>query len=109
MDRQLLKPSPMDGQLTHRYDSTGRSVAILPARCKLGRHTLGHSQFRAIAHDGEAHISCLACATDNADHSWRLTATAPPPDSAELSEERYFELVLHRTQRALIPAGSHGA
>lgn len=109
MDRQLLEPSRMDGHLTHRYDSTGQSVALLPARCKLGRHTLAHSQFRAVVHDGEAHISCLACATDNADHSWRLTSTSPPPDSAELSEERYAELVLHRSIQTLTAAGDHGA
>lgn len=109
MDRQLLEPSRVDGKLTHRYDSTGRSVALLPARCKLGRHTLGHSQFRAVVHNGEAQISCLACATDHADHSWRLTVTAPAPDSAELSEERYVELVMHRTQRALTAVVGHGA
>ncbi|MDX8148389.1 hypothetical protein SK854_40180 [Lentzea sp. BCCO 10_0061] len=101
MDRQLLEPSQMDGTLTYRYDSTGRPVALLPARCKLGRHTLGHAQFRAVVRNGEAHISCLACATNGADDVWRLAATAPAPDSAELSQERYFELVLHRANRAL--------
>lgn len=109
MDRQLLKPSQMDGTLTYRYDSTGRPVALLPARCKLGRHTLGHTQFRAVVYDGEAHISCLACATDGADHFWRLAASAPVPDRAELSEELYHELTLRRTQRALSSAGLHGA
>ncbi|SDP98065.1 hypothetical protein [Lentzea jiangxiensis] len=104
MDRQLLEPSRMDGELTHRYDSAGRPVALLPARCKLGRHTLGHSRFRAVVRDGEVHISCLACATDNA--SWRLAVTTPAPDSAELSDERYFEL---RAQRALTAVGGDGA
>lgn len=101
MDRQLLEPSQMDGKLTYMYDKTGRQVALLPARCKLGRHTLGHSQFRAVVRDGEPHISCLACATDTADHFWRLTATAPAPDRAELSEELYFDLVRSRSQTAL--------
>ncbi|MCP2242485.1 hypothetical protein [Lentzea aerocolonigenes] len=101
MDRQLLEPSQMDGQLTYRFDTTGRRVALLPARCKLGRHTLGHSQFRAVVHDGEAHISCLACATDTPDHFWRLTATAPAPDRAELSEELYLDLVQSRSRAAL--------
>lgn len=101
MDRQLLEPSQMDGDLTYRCDSTGRLVALLPARCKLGRHTLGHSEFRAVVHDGEARISCLACATDGADHFWRLTATAPAPDRAELSEELYLELALRRAQAVL--------
>jgi hypothetical protein len=109
MDRQLLEPSQMDGSLTYRYDSTGRLIALLPARCKLGRHTLGHSQFRAIVQDGEARISCLACATDGADHFWRLAASAPAPDRAELSEELYFDLVARRPQRALSSAGGHGA
>ena len=101
MDRQLLEPSQMDGKLTCRYDSTGVQVALLPARCKLGRHTLGHSEFRAVVHDGEAHISCLACATDSTDHFWRFTVTTPPPERAELSEELYFELVLRRSQAAV--------
>ena len=101
MDRQLLEPSQMDGKLTCRRDSTGRLVALLPARCKLGRHTLGHSEFRAVVQDGEALISCLACATDTTDHFWRLTVTAPAPDRAELSEEFYFELVRRRSQTAL--------
>ncbi|MFI6100858.1 hypothetical protein ACIA8G_35360 [Lentzea sp. NPDC051213] len=100
MDRQLLEPSQMDGNLTCRYDSTGQLVAVLPARCKLGRHTLGHSEFRAVVRDGEARIRCLACATDSVDHSWRLTATAPAPERAELSEELYFELALRRPQAA---------
>lgn len=97
MNRQLLEPSQMDGNLTYRHDSTGRLVALLPGRCKLGRHTFGHSQFRAVVRDGEAHISCLACATAGADHFWRLAAPAPAPDRAELSEELYFDLVVRRS------------
>jgi hypothetical protein len=85
----------------HMCESAGRLVALLPARCKLGRHALGHSEFRAIVHDGEARISCLACATDSADHFWRLVATTPAPDRAELSEELYLDLVLRRSQAML--------
>lgn len=99
----------MDGKLTYRYDSTGRQVALLPARCKLGRHTLGHSQFHAVVHDGEARISCLACATDGADHFWRLSATAPAPDRAELSEELYFELALRLSRTAPTSGGDQRA
>lgn len=109
MDRQRLEPSQMDGVLTYRHDSTGQAVALLPARCKLGRHTLGHFQFRAVVQDGEAHISCLACVTDGVEHAWRLAATAPTPDSAELSDELYYELTRRRTQVALSLAGPHGA
>lgn len=109
MDRPLPKPSQMDGKLTYRVDMAGQSVALLPARCKLGRHTLGRSQFRAVVSDGEARISCLACATDTADHFWRLTATAPAPDRAELSEELYFDLVRSRSRTALSSTGGHRA
>ncbi|MGI5506344.1 hypothetical protein [Lentzea sp. CA-135723] len=108
MDRQNLEPSQMDGKLTYRHDSIGR-IAVLPARCKLGRHALGHFQFRAVVHHGAAHISCLVCIADNVDHSWRLAAGATAPDRAELSEERYLELVLSRGRRALASAGDHGA
>lgn len=96
MDRQRLEPSRVDGTLTYRYDSTGRSVADLPARCKLGRHTLGHARFQAVVRDGEASVSCLACATDGADHAWRLTVTTAIPAAAELSDERYHELALRQ-------------
>lgn len=106
MDRQLLEPSQMDGELTYRYDSTGHQVALLPARCKLGRHTLSHSQFRAVVQDGEATISCLACATDSTDHFWRLSASTPAPDLAELSDELYADLALRRAQRTTSPAGN---
>lgn len=109
MDRQLLEPSQMDGNLMYRYDSTGRLIALLPSRCKLGRHTLGHSEFRAVVHNGEARISCLTCATDGADHFWRLTATAPAPDRAELSEESYLALVLRRSQTAIASPDGRGA
>jgi hypothetical protein len=108
MDRQLLESSQMDGKLTYRYTTMGR-VALLPARCKLGRHTLGHSQFRAVLQDGEARISCLACATDGADHDWRLTATAPAPERAELSEDLYFELAQLRSRPALTSGEGQGA
>ncbi|KOV83122.1 hypothetical protein ADL03_21375 [Nocardia sp. NRRL S-836] len=98
----------MDGRLTFRYDSTGQPVALLPARCKLGRHTLGHSRFRAIVHDGEARISCLACAAESADHCWRLVSTTAAPDRAELSEERYVELVRSRSQATFaVGCGDH--
>ncbi|KJK40101.1 hypothetical protein UK23_40505 [Lentzea aerocolonigenes] len=109
MDRQLLEPSQMDGKLMYRYDTTGHKVALLPARCKLGRHTLGHSQFRAVVENGEARVSCLACANDGADHFWRLTTTAPAADRAELSEELYFDLVLRRSQAPLSARGGGDA
>lgn len=106
MDRQLLEPSQMDGKLTYRHDSSGQLVALLPARCKLGRHALGHSQFRAIVRDGEALISCLACAADSADHSWRLASNVPAPLYAELSEELYLALAQSRRRAALTSSGS---
>ncbi|GHH62524.1 hypothetical protein GCM10017774_90550 [Lentzea cavernae] len=51
-------------------------------------------------HDGEAHISCLACSNDGVDDTWRLTATAPAPERAELSDELYHQLALRRAQAA---------
>ncbi|MEV6242660.1 hypothetical protein [Lentzea sp. NPDC051838] len=59
--------------------------------------------------DGEARISCLACATDTADHFWRLTATAPAPDRAELSDELYFDLIRSRPRAALPSTGGQRA
>lgn len=109
MDRHHPKPSQVDGKLMYRRDSTGQLVALLPARCKLGRHTLGHFEFRALVQDGEALIHCLACAADSTDHSWRLTSATSAPLRAELSEECYLALVRGRHQPALISSGGSDA
>jgi len=80
IDRQLLEPCQMDGKLTYRYDSTGQPVPSCQRGASSDAHTLSHSQFRAIVHDGEAIISCLACATGGVDHylPTRSTRQHPP-------------------------------
>ncbi|WP_143025299.1 hypothetical protein [Actinokineospora alba] len=62
MDLQLPRPAPPDGKLAYRRDGFGRPKALLPARPKLGLHTLASFECRAVVHDGEVHINCPACA-----------------------------------------------
>jgi hypothetical protein len=51
-------------RVCYRVDSTGERIAILPATCKLGTHSLSAVGFRAVAYKGEVHVSCAACAID---------------------------------------------
>lgn len=106
MSRQQLEPSQPDGQLLYRYDSTGRLVALLPGRCKLGQHVLDPSEYRAVVQDGETRISCEDCAAEGIDHRWRLTTTIPAPQRAEVSDEFYLDLILHWQQASpSLPGG----
>lgn len=105
MDLQLLRTAQPDGTLAYGRDSSGRRVALLPTRCKLGLHTLLPSEYRAVVQDGEVHVSCPACAADGADHCWRLTVNGPTPDRAELDEETYRDLILRRAGSTPLLAG----
>jgi hypothetical protein len=92
-----------DGELRYRVDSTGERVAILPATCKLGLHSLDPGVCRAVADDGEVQVSCPACAAfPEVDHSWRLTFSGTSPIRAELDDEPYCSLLPHRS-RASVP------
>jgi hypothetical protein len=85
-------PASPDGALRYR-------VAVLPATCKGGRHLVIPGVSRAIAIEGEVRVDCPACAaTPGADASWRLSSSRPSPDRAELDDEPYGDLVLHRVR-----------
>ncbi|WP_253838609.1 hypothetical protein [Actinokineospora globicatena] len=83
--------TPPDGVLRYRLDPVGAVIAILPTRCKSGRHPLvpGISTVRAAG--GELRIDCPACATTpgGTDTRWRWTGDHRYPDRVELDERFY--------------------
>ena len=92
-----------DGALRYRVDSTGTTIAVLPATCKGGQHLVILGVNRAVATAGEVCVSCPACAAiPGVDASWRLTSSRPSPDRAELDDEPYGDLVPHRARTATI-------
>ncbi len=96
-----LPPAQSDGALRYRVDPTGTTIAVLPATCKGGAHRVVPGLSRAIAADGEVHVICPACAaTPGVDASWRLISSRPSPDLAELDDEPYGDLILHRVRAA---------
>jgi hypothetical protein len=94
MDLQRLGAAQPDGPARYRVDQAGTRVVILPATCKLGRHSLGLTQYRAVTREGEIHIFCPACAASPApDHSWRLTTSREAAARAELDDTPYRQVI----------------
>lgn len=94
MGLQLLRTAQPDGMLRCRVDGAGARVAILPATCKLGLHSLSPAECGAIVRGSEVHVNCAACAAvPGADPCWRLTISGPSPDRAELDDEPYLDLI----------------
>ena len=86
-------PGP-DAPLRYRIDRTATTVAILPATCRSGLHALTSHQTRVVMQEGEVRISCLACAANGSESCWRLSASKPAPERAEMSEEFYLDLMV---------------
>ncbi|WP_146108337.1 hypothetical protein V5P93_002310 [Actinokineospora auranticolor] len=82
-------PPPPDGALRYRIDRTGAVIAILPTRCKSGRHPLVPGITTVIAAGDELRVDCPTCATTARDTGWRLTGDRPYPDRVELDERFY--------------------
>ncbi len=79
------------------------TIVVLPATCKGGQHLVVPGVSRAVATAGEVCVSCPACAAiPGVDASWRLTSSRSSPDRAELDDEPYGDLVLHRARTAAI-------
>ena len=108
MNPPSLRAERPDGALICRVDGTGQRVAVLPATCKRGRHTLDLAHCRATVYQGEIHIGCPTCAADpGVDHHWRLTTTGPSPERAELDDQPYRDLrhqLMRTAARAADPA-----
>ncbi|KAA2252360.1 hypothetical protein F0L68_35490 [Solihabitans fulvus] len=94
MDVRSRETTRPDGDLRYRVDHVGATVAVLPATCKAGQHSLTVTGYRAVASEGELHVSCRACTlTLVADSTWRLTIARPSTERAELDDEPYRDVL----------------
>lgn len=83
-----------DGTVHYRHDELGARVAVLPATCKVGVHSLHRSGYRALVRDGVLYLSCTPCAEDiDVDHFWGLRTVRPDPARAELDDAPYRGVV----------------
>ena len=97
MNVRSLGTGQPDGTVRYRTDYGGERIAVLPATCKRGRHSLAATGYRAVMREGELHISCTACAAEpDSDHSWRLIAIGPSAERAELDDEPYRDAARRR-------------
>ncbi|WP_018686027.1 hypothetical protein [Actinokineospora enzanensis] len=87
---------PPDMAVRYRVSSIGERVAILPATCKVGTHSLARVGYRAQASEleGVVRVSCNACNEDvDVDHFWALTLTGSAPARVELDDTPYLGVV----------------
>lgn len=85
--------STADGSLRYRSDGLGGRVAVLPATCHRGLHSLANTGYRAWAHAEEVELECTACATAGEPAgSWHLTSHGQLPERAELDDAPYADL-----------------
>lgn len=83
-------------QLDSIGQRSGSKSLYKPATCKRGVHSLAEVGYTATVRDGRLVVRCLVCADIPApDHSWTLTTTEPPPDSAELNDRPYVGIDPH--------------
>ncbi|MBM7771225.1 hypothetical protein JOD54_001429 [Actinokineospora baliensis] len=107
----MFDDRPPDTTVRYRRTNAGYRVAVLPATCKVGTHSLSKVGYTAHASDAEGvvRISCRACndAVD-VDHFWVLTLRGAPPRSAELDDGPYRDVVpvmIDPRGRGLPPTG----
>lgn len=85
--------STADGSLRYRSDGLGGRVAVLPATCRRGLHSLATTGFRALAHSEELELLCVACiAGGEPAGKWNLTCRGQLPERAELDDAPYANL-----------------
>ncbi|WP_285610526.1 hypothetical protein [Actinokineospora globicatena] len=87
---------PADVAVRYRTSDIGERVAILPATCKVGAHSLARVGYRAQAseQDGVVRVSCNACNENvDVDHFWALTLVGAPPARVELDDTPYADVV----------------
>ncbi|GLZ42845.1 hypothetical protein [Actinokineospora sp. NBRC 105648] len=92
----MFDDRPPDATVHYRHTNAGIRVAVLPATCKVGTHSLrtGGYQARADPNDGVVRISCHQCAeAPDVDHFWVLRTTGAIPDLAELDDDPYRHVV----------------
>lgn len=87
---------PPDMAVRYRVSNIGERVAILPATCKVGTHSLARVGYRAQAseQEGVVRVSCNACNENvDVDHFWALTLVGVPPARVELDDQPYADVV----------------
>ncbi|WP_026422574.1 hypothetical protein [Actinokineospora inagensis] len=87
---------PPDMAVRYRVSNVGERVAILPATCKTGAHSLARVGYRAQAseRDGVVRVSCNACNENvDVDHFWALTLAGSPPARVELDDTPYADVL----------------
>ncbi|SER41004.1 hypothetical protein SAMN04487818_103203 [Actinokineospora terrae] len=87
---------PADVAVRYRVSNIGERVAILPATCKVGTHSLARVGYLAQAseHEGVVRVSCNACNENvDVDHFWALTLVGAPPARVELDDAPYADVV----------------
>jgi hypothetical protein len=81
------------GSVRYRTDGYGARVAVFPATCLRGLHQLGVSGYRAREGEGLLRVRCDACAAAGSPNStWRLRASGPVANLAELDDGPYAAL-----------------
>ncbi|SES49080.1 hypothetical protein [Actinokineospora terrae] len=92
----MFDDRPPDATVRYRHTNAGYRVAILPATCKVGVHSLYAVGYlaRVSEAEGVVRISCHACNENvDVDHFWVLTMQGSPPESAELDDGPYRDVV----------------
>ncbi|SER91614.1 hypothetical protein [Actinokineospora terrae] len=92
----MFDDRPPDATVHYRHTNAGVRVAVLPATCKVGIHSLHAVGYKARVDqvDGVVRISCDSCAeAPDVDHFWVLRTTGAIPDLAELDDEPYRHIV----------------
>ncbi|WP_104481623.1 hypothetical protein V5P93_006259 [Actinokineospora auranticolor] len=92
----MFDDRPPDTPVRYRTSNVGERIAILPATCKVGTHSLARVGYRAQAseQEGVVRVSCNACNENiDVDHFWSLTLTGAAPARVELDDSPYAGVV----------------
>ncbi|SDD68729.1 hypothetical protein [Actinokineospora iranica] len=82
----------LDGALFCRIDpATGRTVAVVPARCREGLHWLDPEQSPVTITGGHLTVACPRCdPASGRGAAWLLAIPGPCPALAELDDAPYL-------------------
>lgn len=89
MDLRTLSIDCTDAPVRYRVDRTGAPIAGLSVACKLGKHSLFVTGYRAVTREGELQVSCAARTADLDPGHCRLTAVRLDAERVELDEDWY--------------------
>jgi hypothetical protein len=89
---ELPLASALDGALHCRVDSTtGKKIAVVPARCRAGLHRLDPTVSPVVATSDHLSVTCPRCdPAAGQGTTWLLTISGARPASAELDDAPYL-------------------